>query len=267
MKKPLISIVIPTKNSEKTLGPCLASVAAQGRKDFELIIVDGNSTDGTGAVAKEYDSILITSGLSLPGSRNLGFSKARGDIFLSIDSDMILEPDLLDDIAKSIDGYGALIIPESGYGSGILSACKSLEKECYVGDPMMESARAFTRASFMKLGGYDASLLMGEDKDLHCRLEEAFPIGRTRAKVLHNTEHLSLSSSLGKSYRYGRTFKSLVSKKNPRLGKAFSGRRLFPLRHLKILIRRPLTAVLLAMLKGLEYSAFGLGYILSVAGF
>ena len=100
---------------------------------------------------------------------------------------MVLERTVLEEIAAKMTGFDALIIPEIGYGSGFLSDCKDLEKRCYIGDPIMESARVFSRDAFEAIGGYDPSLLLAEDWDIHDRLKEGRRMGRTTSMVMHNT--------------------------------------------------------------------------------
>jgi glycosyltransferase involved in cell wall biosynthesis len=57
-KKPLISVIIPTYNSEATIRKSLKSIAEQKSKDYELIIVDGVSKDNTINIIKEYEGLI-----------------------------------------------------------------------------------------------------------------------------------------------------------------------------------------------------------------
>jgi glycosyltransferase involved in cell wall biosynthesis len=54
MANPLVSVIIPTKNSAKTIEKCLKSVKDQTYKNIEIIVVDNFSTDGTYEIAKKY---------------------------------------------------------------------------------------------------------------------------------------------------------------------------------------------------------------------
>jgi glycosyltransferase involved in cell wall biosynthesis len=97
---PRASIIIPTKNRRDLLVQTLASVAAQTEPDWEAIIVDDGSTDGTlgyvRAAAREDDRIrLIRRRGPLAGAcaaRNQGLGAARADVVIFLDSDDILEP-------------------------------------------------------------------------------------------------------------------------------------------------------------------------------
>lgn len=266
MAIPFISIVIPTKNSGRTLEACLKSIRAQRYPAYEVIIVDALSSDDTLEIASRYAHRTVSSDAPLAKSRNVGFSYAKGGILLSVDSDMVLEAGLLEDIASRMDGHGALIIPELGYGRSFLSHLKSLEKRCYLGDPSMESARAFTRKAFDAAGGYDESLVFGEDRDIHCRIAASFSIWRTKRRFYHDTDSLSFGSDIRKFYRYGGSARSYISKKNPGAKTLLSPSRFLFLGHGRTLAKSPIESLWLIGLKGAESAAFGLGYLLAGRG-
>jgi probable beta-1,3-galactosyltransferase len=54
MKNPLVSVIIPTYNSSRTLEKCLKSIKNQTYKNIEIIVVDNNSIDNTKEIAKKY---------------------------------------------------------------------------------------------------------------------------------------------------------------------------------------------------------------------
>jgi arabinofuranan 3-O-arabinosyltransferase len=197
----------------------------------------------------------------VPESRNIGFSKAKGEIFVSIDSDMVLEPTLLQDIMERMDGFGALVIPELGCGSGFLSRCKSLEKQCYIGDEAIESARAFTREAFEAVAGYDPNLHMAEDHDLHWRVSQRFPVGRTRSKLYHDTCHLSLLTDLKKSFRYGRSLPRYLAKKDSGGGTWMHARKNLIKECASRFTQDPQAALGLMVLRALEHLAGAFGFV------
>jgi len=79
-KKKLVSIIIRTKNEERWITPCLESIYNQTYKNFEIIIVDNNSTDKTVEKAKQFKiSKIIKIKNFLPGKAiNLGIKKSKG---------------------------------------------------------------------------------------------------------------------------------------------------------------------------------------------
>ena len=72
MKEPLVTVVIPTRNSEKTLGDCLDSVSRQSYRNVEIMVVDNDSSDGTREVAKRYTDMVFTMGPERSAQRNYG---------------------------------------------------------------------------------------------------------------------------------------------------------------------------------------------------
>lgn len=103
MTSPKISIITPSFNQGKYIEQTILSVINQDYNNFELIIIDGGSTDNTLEVIKKYES-FIAYWVSEPDNGqaqaiNKGIQKATGDIFNWINSDDYLEPDALNTIA------------------------------------------------------------------------------------------------------------------------------------------------------------------------
>ena len=91
MNNPLISITIPTYNSEKTLPLCLQSIQNQTYQPIETIIIDSYSQDKTIKIAKTYPTKIIQTKWKRLGARYLGLQKAKGEYILLLDSDQILK--------------------------------------------------------------------------------------------------------------------------------------------------------------------------------
>ena len=87
----LVSITIPTYNSEKTLRETLQSVKAQTYPYIELILIDSNSTDKTLKIAEDFGAKVYQYEGTLLGARDLGVKKAKGEYVLLVDSDHILD--------------------------------------------------------------------------------------------------------------------------------------------------------------------------------
>lgn len=97
---PLISVVIPCFRALNTLPALLKSLEQQtiGRENFEIIIVDDGSDDGTGAYLVSLPSIRVLNQNRLgPGeARNSGFALAAADLILFLDADLVASPGLLE---------------------------------------------------------------------------------------------------------------------------------------------------------------------------
>lgn len=91
--KPTISVVIPTYNEEKGIEKFLTQFKKQtlSRNKFEIIVVDGNSTDKTREIARKYaDKVIIQTGTGIPNARNEGFFSAKADYIATTDADTIV---------------------------------------------------------------------------------------------------------------------------------------------------------------------------------
>ena len=99
IKKLKISVITVTKNSEKFLGENLESLKSQTYKNFEHIIIDGKSTDGTLEVIKKYSENIhhwkSENDLGLYDAMNKGIKLATGDIIGILNSDDVYYPDAL----------------------------------------------------------------------------------------------------------------------------------------------------------------------------
>lgn len=101
---PLISIITPSYNQGQYIEQTILSVIEQGYENYELIIIDGGSTDNTLQVIKKYES-FITYWVSEPDNGqadaiNKGLAKAGGEVFNWINSDDYLEPGALKHVGE-----------------------------------------------------------------------------------------------------------------------------------------------------------------------
>ena len=98
MKTPFFSIIIPTFNQSSFLQKALKSVFNQTFKNFEVIVVDNNSKDGTKKVVKSFNNIVyrnINNEGIISKSRNLGLKISRGKWIAFLDSDDFWDKDRL----------------------------------------------------------------------------------------------------------------------------------------------------------------------------
>ena len=89
LEPPCVSVIIAVKMAAVYLVDCLESVAAQTFTDYEIIVVDGRSTDATEAIARSYAKVRFfqQTGQGFADAWNFGLRKARGDYITFIDSD------------------------------------------------------------------------------------------------------------------------------------------------------------------------------------
>ena len=100
-----VSAIIPTWNEERYLPKCLQSLKNQsGKTSFEIIVIDGGSTDKTVEIAQQYgDKVFVKSRQPVGAARNTGAKEASGRILAFIDADTVASESWLDSIVHTFE--------------------------------------------------------------------------------------------------------------------------------------------------------------------
>jgi glycosyltransferase involved in cell wall biosynthesis len=257
----LVSVIIPTRNSERKIEKCLRSITNQTYKNIEILVIDAFSNDHTHEIISKF-SIRV---FSLEGERtrakNFGISKSSGEFLLFIDSDMILEHRVVEECVKvctNNTGTVGVIIPERSIGLGFWIKVRDFERRLYVGSNI-ESARFFVKKFVTEVGGFDEEIIAYEEATLPQKLREnelnvdgrisSFILhdeeGFNLVKWLHKKRYYSLSSRLysQKYDKYARIQLSIINRLNIFLANG----------NWKILIRHPILSTGMIILKSLEF--------------
>ncbi len=175
-----ISVIIPTYNEEKGPHPLAPLRANLARKDYEIIVVDGNSKDRTREIAAKYaDRVILQKGRAVGGARNDGVEVARGRIVVHTDADAVPPKDWLERILSLFgDGVVAVCGPD-----GPLEASVKY-RVLYMGINTFSliayqlgmvgtrgTNTAVRRDAFLKVGGY-TDYPMCDDVELGFRLQK-----------------------------------------------------------------------------------------------
>jgi glycosyltransferase involved in cell wall biosynthesis len=204
MTKPFLSIVIPVYNGEPQLRRCLEAIQQSIFTNWELIVVDDGSTDGSDALARSFKAKLLTTGgrLGPAAARNLGAKAARGDYLFFIDADCEIHSDTLANIAQVFGHDPALDALFGSYDDNpaapnFMAQYKNLFHH-YVHQNGYQDASTFwtgcgaiKRSQFLALGGFDLQRYRRpsvEDIDLGYRLTQRG--GRIRLAKHVQVKHL-----------------------------------------------------------------------------
>ncbi|PRP67236.1 glycosyltransferase family 2 protein [Nonlabens agnitus] len=174
---PFFSIIIPTYNVKSTIEVAIKSILDQSFKDFEILILDGKSTDGTIEIIKEFqskdDRIRIHSeddtGVYDAMNKGIAISKGLFLYFLGAD-DYLVDPEVLADVRRTLDQsnifvlYGNVNSPVLGHQyDGIFSDAKIFHKN------IAHQAIFYKKNVFEKVGIYPLQFKVHADWALNLK--------------------------------------------------------------------------------------------------
>lgn len=260
--KPVVSVVVPTRNSASTLEACLKSIKNQTYPNLEVIVVDNHSTDGSRKLAEKYGVTLFVHGSERSSQKNYGAQRAHGDYLFFVDSDMEIPPETVDVCVRKMNGYEALILPEETIGETFWSRVLALERITYFGDMLFEAARFFKRNAFERSGGYDEEITGAEDCDLQAKLEQnERRVGHVAATIIHHEEELGLKDNLMKRYYYVKNSKKYLKERPHRAMAQFAPVKRSYLRHWRLMLENPPYTAGLALFRVFDAVIFMAGLI------
>jgi hypothetical protein len=182
---PRVTVLLPVYNGERHLREAIDSILGQTYGDFELLIVNDGSVDGTGDIIHSYhDSRLVVldnpRNLGLAKSLNRGLRRARGELIARHDADDVSEPEWLRRVMALLDREPMVAVAATWFTE--VTADGTVMPGCPPRDPTEMRWRLLfhcpivhsgvvIRASVVEdLGGFDESLGYAEDYDLWCRI-------------------------------------------------------------------------------------------------
>jgi len=188
---PFVSVIIPTYNRRELLSEAIGSVLNQAYEDFQLVIVDDGSTDGTKDMIKEYRdpriNYIFQKKRGVSNARNRGIFESCGEYVSFLDSDDLwkrdklkIQTDLMNNKKDIFISYTDEIWMRKGirvnpmnkhkkYSGWIFEKCLPL---CIVSP----SSVMIRRELFNDIGLFDESLPVCEDYDMWLRISSQYPI-------------------------------------------------------------------------------------------
>jgi FkbM family methyltransferase len=182
---PLISVNIPLYNREAYIKACLDSVLQQTFTDFEVVVLDDASTDGSAALVKSYQDPRIRYernevNLGISATRNRLVTLSRGTYIAVLDSDDLAEPDRLEkqlaafqkDQSLTLVAGCAAVIDAEGLATGQVFGSALSPEACMGRLPFSNTilhSTVMARKSFLETFTYDAQYKSAEDYDVWLR--------------------------------------------------------------------------------------------------
>ena len=189
-KKPVISVCMPVYNAERYLTEAVDSVLAQTFGDFELIMVDDGSTDGSREILNHYAAtdprvrMIRRPNIGVTKTLNECLQLARGEFIARMDGDDVCLPERFELQVNYLRSHPDVVLAGTAYdlidGAGRLlrhvtqpEDDKPLQEICLSGrTPICHPSAMMRRAPALKVGGYDETFAVAQDLDLWLRLGE-----------------------------------------------------------------------------------------------
>jgi GT2 family glycosyltransferase len=240
---PLVSIIIPTFNSSKTIRRTLESVRDQTWANIEVIIVDNGSRDKTEEIASQFKGTSFYHfGPERSNQVNYGVTVSSGKYVYEIGSDFVLSPRVVEEavVACEAGADAALIHNTSDSTVSFWAKVRKVERDSLVDDWEHVAARFMRRDVFMSIGGFDSRLYAEEDRDLHERLvSSGYRIARINAQEVHIGEPSALAEIVRKNVYYGSSIRQYVTDRGARAGLRLGPFRRAYLRHWRAILDDP----------------------------
>ena len=221
MSEPKISVIIPVRNAADKIEKCLEAVFSQSTKPYEVIIVDGRSTDDTVEKARKFPVKVFFQDYGACGAaRQIGLQNAEGEYTAFTDADCIPSKDwlrsLLAELGDNIVGVGGRIenIGEGRWTRSInlafatfLGSGRSIQGRTFKTKKFVKSVSAsnsmYRKSDLVKIGGFNPDLSGADEIELNARL---LKVGKLLyvpgANILHDHGR-SLKEFAQNMYYYG----------------------------------------------------------------
>jgi glycosyltransferase involved in cell wall biosynthesis len=176
----LVTVVIAVRNGERYLAEALDSVLAQSYSHYEILVVDGGSSDRSVAIASAYPRVEVVpqGGHGLADAWNLGITRSRGDLVAFLDSDDRWRPHKLRRQVDRLAADPSLQLVDAHMRFFLEPGCavpKGFRPELIGAEPVGHAPGTILarRSLFETIGGFVASLEIASDIDWFARVKDA----------------------------------------------------------------------------------------------
>lgn len=268
MPQPLVSIIVPTKNSSQTLEACLRSLKEQSYQDIEIIVVDNFSTDATQEIARKYTEEVFSQGPERSAQVNYGVEQADGEFVYKVDSDFVLDKDVVAQCVHEAEkGADAVVVHNSpDVRVSWIAKIRKFEVDMYKYDITHSSARFVKKTVYQAIGGFNSKITAGEDYDFQNKLNRAgYKTGFIEAEALHLGEPTHFWRHMKKYYDYGKDFVNYQQENQEESNEQLGFFRGVYIRNWRNFIRAPLLAISFIAYNFSKYAFGGSGLLVGTA--
>lgn len=264
MKHPLVSVIVPARNSAPFLELCLQSIKRQTYGNIEIIVVDRDSADRTKEIARGYTNKVFNKGPERSAQVNFGVTKADGEYVYKVDSDFVLDPNVVAEcVEEAGKGFDAIVVHNTpDVRISWIAKIRKFEVDMYKYDLTHSSARFIRKDVYQSIGGFNENITAGEDYDFQNKLNRSgYRTGFVNAEAVHLGEPTSIWRHMKKFYSYGRDFVHYKQENQQESREQLGFVRSVYINHWRDFLRKPLLAAGFVFYNLFKYSFGGTGYM------
>lgn len=238
--RPRVSVVVAAYNAARTLRVCLGALGHLSYPDYEVILVDDGSSDGTADLVREFPSVRYErhpENLGLSEARNTGIKLATGEVVAFTDADCRPDEDWLDHLVHDLITQGTagigghnLLPPDDSALAAVVMAAPGGPLQVMLTDREAEHLpgcnMAFWRATLLEVGGFDPVFRRaGDDVDLCWRLQNlGRKLGFSPGGFVWHYRRSTVRAYLQQQHGYGDA-EAMLERKHPGHFNRFGGSR------------------------------------------
>jgi glycosyltransferase involved in cell wall biosynthesis len=226
-----VSVIIPVRNEADKIEQCLKAIFSQSYSPYEVIVVDGHSTDGTIERAKNFPVKILSEDFgNRAGACQVGIENAQGEYVAFTDADCVPSTEWLGMLLKEFNhqivgvGGGLRSVGDSLWEKSInlafstfLGSAQSLQGRFFENSRFVDSISGsnsiYRKEDILRVGGFRTKLAGAEDLELNQRLLQIGKLLYTPKALVIHSHSWTLKEFAKKMYRYGKE-RGIVRKSN-----------------------------------------------------
>ncbi|WP_067052371.1 glycosyltransferase [Methanofollis ethanolicus] len=216
-----ISVVVPVRNGVPKIERCLQALLNQTLQPYEIIVVDGHSTDATVEIARKFQTRVVFEDYgTVGGARQVGVEEAGGDYVAFTDADCIPQKDWLENLVREFeDGIAGVGGGIKNIGTGLWEESIALALDTFLGsansvqDRVLPGKRVvrsisgcssmYRKKDLVTVGGFDVKLSINEDTELNTRMQRLGTLVYTPDALVHHNQERTIVEFVRRMHFFG----------------------------------------------------------------